>query len=267
MSDFGFTHVALPVSDVDQSSAFYAKYARMQVIHRRIDPTVQSKVVWLSDLTRPFVLVLIQVPRVEQPLLPIAHLGVACKTREEVDRLCEAAHLEGLLQEGPHDYGYPVGYWAFLKDPDGHTLEVSYGQEIGLTVQQAESQVIERSLIQQAADAWINGDADAFSALFLPEGEFMVPGNCWVGPEAIRQVAADFAAAYSDVKIEIRRILLDNHQAAVEWHWQENEKATGKHGSADDTIVIDFQDGRIRRWREYIDIQSYMRPGSYPRAL
>jgi uncharacterized protein (TIGR02246 family) len=121
-------------------------------------------------------------------------------------------------------------------------------------------QEIERSLIQQAADAWITGDADAFAALFLPEGEFIVPGYRWVGPEAIRQVAADFAAAYSDVKIEIRRILLDNHQAAVEWHWKETEKATGKHGSADDTIVIDFQDGRIRRWREYIDTQSCMRP-------
>jgi hypothetical protein len=29
---------------------------------------------------------------------------------------------------------------------------------------------------------------------------------------------------------------------------------------ADDTIVIDFQDGRIRRWREYIGTQSCMRP-------
>jgi hypothetical protein len=26
-----------------------------------------------------------------------------------------------------------VGTWAFLRDPDGHTLELSFGQEIGLT--------------------------------------------------------------------------------------------------------------------------------------
>jgi uncharacterized protein (TIGR02246 family) len=261
MSDFGFTHVALPVSDIDQSSAFYAKYARMQVVHRRMDPTIQSAVVWLSDLTRPFVIVLIQVPHVDHPLLPIAHLGVGCATREEVDRLCDAARVDGLLQEGPHDYAYPVGYWAFLKDPDGHTLEVSYGQEVGLTVQQSIPDAhLERSLIQKAADAWTTGDADAFAALFHPEGEFIVPGNHWVGQDAIRQVAADFAAAYTDVKIEIRRLLIENHQAAVEWHWQEIEKATGKFGSADDTIVIDFQDGRIRRWREYIDTQSCMKP-------
>jgi len=37
-----------------------------------------------------------------------------------------------LLAE-PRDDGPPVGIWAFLQDPDGHTLELSYGQEIGLT--------------------------------------------------------------------------------------------------------------------------------------
>jgi hypothetical protein len=35
---------------------------------------------------------------------------------------------------GPRDYGPPVGYWAFLSDPDGHTVEISHGQEVGLTV-------------------------------------------------------------------------------------------------------------------------------------
>jgi hypothetical protein len=29
--------------------------------------------------------------------------------------------------------GHPIGYWAF--DPDGHRLELYYGQEIGLTVE------------------------------------------------------------------------------------------------------------------------------------
>jgi catechol 2,3-dioxygenase-like lactoylglutathione lyase family enzyme len=137
MSDLGFTHVALPVSNVDTSIAFYSKYARMQVVHRRTDGTPKSDVVWLSDLTRPFVIVLIQMLTVDNPLLPIAHLGVACETREEVDRLCHEARLDDVLQQGPQDEGYPVGYWAFIRDPDGHTLEISYGQEIGFTVKQA----------------------------------------------------------------------------------------------------------------------------------
>ena len=36
----------------------------------------------------------------------------------------------------PKDAGYPVGYWAYLKDPDNHTLEISFGQEVGLTVKE-----------------------------------------------------------------------------------------------------------------------------------
>jgi hypothetical protein len=30
-----------------------------------------------------------------------------------------------------------VEYWAFMEDPDGHHLELSYGQEVGLTLHAA----------------------------------------------------------------------------------------------------------------------------------
>ena len=137
MADIGLTHVALPARDLEASVAFYRKYARMEVVHRRKDASTGFGVVWLSDRTRPFVIVLVQVARVERPLAPLAHLGVGCPTREEVDRLCGEARREGALRLGPIDAGYPVGYWAFLADPDGHTLELSFGQEVGLTVASA----------------------------------------------------------------------------------------------------------------------------------
>src|SRR5262245_29925317 len=89
------------------------------------------------DKTRPFVIVLSERSKVDHPLLPPAHLGVACESREEVDRLCEVAHGEGRLINGPRDAGPPIGYLASIRDPDGHTLEVSFGQEVGLTIQQA----------------------------------------------------------------------------------------------------------------------------------
>ena len=137
MSDIGLTHIALPVTNMEVSLTFYATYARMQIVHRRTDPD-GTEVVWLSDRTRPFVIVLIKVPVVEAPLLPFAHLGVGCETREEVDRLCEQAQKSGCLRMGPTDSGYPIGYWAFLADPDGHTLEIAYGQEVALKVAQPE---------------------------------------------------------------------------------------------------------------------------------
>ncbi|MFM2064831.1 MAG: hypothetical protein RLZZ507_4502 [Cyanobacteriota bacterium] len=39
-----------------------------------------------------------------------------------MDILCDQARQAGVLIDEPKDFGYPVGYWAFLRDPDGHTL-------------------------------------------------------------------------------------------------------------------------------------------------
>ena len=132
--DIGLTHVALPVTQVDTSIAFWSRYAGMRVVHRRVDAAEGRDVVWLSDGTRPFVIVLIQSERVASPLLPIAHLGVGCATRADVERLAAEAHAEGRSVWGPTDSPPPVGYWALIADPDGHTLELSHGQEVALTV-------------------------------------------------------------------------------------------------------------------------------------
>ena len=134
MFDIGLTHIALPVQDVNTAIAFYATYAHMQVVQRRRDDIKGSDVAWLSDRTRPFVIVLMRVNTVASPLLPMAHLGVACRSRAEVDRLSTQARNEGRLVRAPEEIGPPAGYCALLSDADGHTLELSYGQEVGLTL-------------------------------------------------------------------------------------------------------------------------------------
>ena len=137
MVDHGLTHVALPVSHLNDSIAFYTTYAQMQVVHRRTVPTTGFDVAWMSDKTRPFVIVLSERSQVDHPLVPPAHLGLACASREDVDRLCALARREGRLLNGPRDAGPPIGYVASIRDPDGHTLEGSFGQDVELTVQQA----------------------------------------------------------------------------------------------------------------------------------
>jgi len=136
-NDLGLTHVALPITDVETSIDFYGRYADMDVVHRRRDDDTGTTVVWLSDHTRPFVIVLIEQAVVSHALGGFAHLGVACDTRAEVDRRCARARAEGLDVFGPTDSGEPVGYWAIVADPDGHNLELSHGQEVGFTVEQA----------------------------------------------------------------------------------------------------------------------------------
>lgn len=135
--DLGLTHVALTVRDTDVSADFYGRYAGMRVVHARGDEAARRRVVWISDGTRPFVIVLIEADVVSGRLEGIAHLGVGCASREEVDRLAALARSEGRLRLGPLDEGPPVGYYAIMADPDGHNLEVSFGQEVGLTVERA----------------------------------------------------------------------------------------------------------------------------------
>jgi catechol 2,3-dioxygenase-like lactoylglutathione lyase family enzyme len=138
MSDLGLTHVALPVRSLAASLAFYRHYAALEVVHERKDAETGARIAWVSDRTRPFVVVLIEVPEVKHPLLPIAHLGVGCASRADVDRLAEEARGEGRAVYGPVDAGYPVGYFALISDPDDHTLEISHGQEVALAVEDPE---------------------------------------------------------------------------------------------------------------------------------
>ncbi len=136
MADVGLTHVALPVRDVEASIAFYGRYAAMRVVHRRADPDSGHRVVWLGDGTRAFVIVLLEVAAVDVHLGGFAHLGVGCASRSEVDGLVALARDEGRRCVGPTDSGPPVGYWAIITDPDGHNLELSFGQEVGRATEQ-----------------------------------------------------------------------------------------------------------------------------------
>jgi catechol 2,3-dioxygenase-like lactoylglutathione lyase family enzyme len=135
--DRGLTHVALPVADIEASLDFYHQYAGMDVVHYRRDDDSGERVVWVSDRTRPFVIVLIEQDRAGGVLTGFSHLGIGCDSREEVDRRARRARDEGRIVRGPFDSGPPVGYWAFITDPDGNNLELSHGQEVGITVEEA----------------------------------------------------------------------------------------------------------------------------------
>jgi catechol 2,3-dioxygenase-like lactoylglutathione lyase family enzyme len=134
MSDRGLTHVALTVRDLPASIEFYRSFGGFEVVHERHDDETGSAVVWLSDLTRPFAVVLIQSREPVHRLDGSNHLGVGLASREAVDDVADRARAAGRLASEPVDSGHPVGYWAMLRDPDGHHLEVSYGQQVSLAV-------------------------------------------------------------------------------------------------------------------------------------
>jgi len=134
ITDLGLSHIALPVANLDRSIDFYARFADMEVVHRRTD-SHGAGVAWLSDLTRPFVVVLLETTPTHT-LGGWAHLGVGCASRDEVDHRLVEARTAGFEIMGPCDDGPPAGYWGIITDPDGHQLEVAYGQQVRVTVEQ-----------------------------------------------------------------------------------------------------------------------------------
>ena len=134
ITDLGLSHIALPVANLDRSIDFYARFADMEVVHRRTD-SHGAGVAWLSDLTRPFVVVLLETTPTHT-LGGWAHLGVGCASRDEVDHRLVEARTAGFEIMGPCDDGPPAGYWGLITDPDGHQLEVAYGQQVRVTVEQ-----------------------------------------------------------------------------------------------------------------------------------
>jgi catechol 2,3-dioxygenase-like lactoylglutathione lyase family enzyme len=129
LPDLGLTHIALAVRDLAASSDFYCRFGGLHPIHDRRDGG--QHVQWLADGRRRFALVLIQqTDSRDTPLGPFGHIGIACASRADVDTLAEQAGRIGHLRSPPRQSPPPIGYWALLADPDGNTLELSFGQHI-----------------------------------------------------------------------------------------------------------------------------------------
>lgn len=142
-TDLGLSHVALLVRDLDKSIAFYKKFANLHVIHRRQAREPLEAVAWMADGLRPFALVLVASRSLQDtPLGPFGHIGIACSTREEVLNQAAEAERCGILRSKPRDDGPPVGCWTYIADPDGNTLELSFGQEIAFATESQEGALL-----------------------------------------------------------------------------------------------------------------------------
>ena len=104
-----------------ESVEFYRNYAVMWSY------SMNGSTHWLSDRTRPFVIVLLEVPEVKCPL------GLAWPPRHRRresrgDARPPGCHGRARGLPGVASEGFRRIYWAIassLSDPDGHTLEAS----------------------------------------------------------------------------------------------------------------------------------------------
>jgi lactoylglutathione lyase len=124
-----WTHITITVSDLDRSVEFYRSTCGLEVVRDR--RREGGSTVWMGYAPAEgelpaYVLVLMRGEVTDR----LNHFGFQCDTREEVDRRARDAERAGILVEGPTDSGGSVGYWAIVRDPDGHGVEFTHGQPI-----------------------------------------------------------------------------------------------------------------------------------------
>jgi uncharacterized protein (TIGR02246 family) len=110
-----------------------------------------------------------------------------------------------------------------------------------------------RSLIERQANAWESANVDQLIADFAEDSLFIVPDSTIEGRSAIADAAKGYFANFTDVKIEIKRIIFQENTGAVEWTWQDKNKTTNEESYAEDAIIFELENNKITYWREYID--------------
>jgi len=124
-----WTHITINCSDIDRSVDFYTSLCGLSIVRdRRLEGRHN---VWLGPRTEPgedpiFVLVVVQ----DEVKARLDHFGFQCDSRAEVDRIAKAARQQGSLVQEPVDAGGVVGYFAMVRDPDGHIVEFTFGQPL-----------------------------------------------------------------------------------------------------------------------------------------
>lgn len=138
-----WTHIALRVSNMDETIAWYEEFTPLELIDRREDDAGYGA--WLGmpgKTNNPFILVLAQFFPDKDPfsaapiatLAPFAHLGIELVSKDAVDELAARAAEKGCLGMPPTMMPAPIGYITMLRDPDGNTIEFSWDQGIYATM-------------------------------------------------------------------------------------------------------------------------------------
>ncbi len=125
------THIALHVNALDDCVRFYERYCGLQVT----DDQVRGgrRVVLMAEPGRESEQVFQFMGGGEdRPATPQEdrHFGFAVESRAAVDEAIAKGREDGILIWEPEDAPFPGGYYCALKDPNGNTVEISYGHLI-----------------------------------------------------------------------------------------------------------------------------------------
>ena len=148
-----------------------------------------------------------------------------------------------------------VGGWAMDQPaaiahglwPVGAGLTVmGFGWLGFLARQQATQHQQLKALVMQAAKACEAKDAQAFAALFVPEGEIHLPKQRLQGQEEILAITQAYLASCGPITIEVQQVkITGGDRAHVRWQWSEPGKQRFNQ------LELQFKAGQIQHWQEF----------------
>ena len=110
-------------------------------------------------------------------------------------------------------------------------------------------------MVERQARAWESQDVAGIINDFDRNAVFIAAGFRFDGQQEIAKAARDYFKQFHHTSVEIKRIVIDGSQGAVEWDWRDRERKSNKEGFAEDAIIFELQNGKIVYWREYIEKQ------------
>ena len=138
-----WTHIALRVTDMDATVAWFTEFTPLALIDRREDDLGCGAWLGMEGRTNnPFILVLAQFFEGSDPfagaplatLAPFAHLGMELPNKQDVDDIAAKASAAECLAMPPTMMPEPIGYICMLRDPDGNMVEFSWDQGVYATL-------------------------------------------------------------------------------------------------------------------------------------
>ena len=108
-------------------------------------------------------------------------------------------------------------------------------------------------MVERQAIAWESQDVTGIIDDFTEDAVFIAAGFRFDGREQIAKAARDYFQQFHRTSVEIKRIVVDGSQGAVEWDWRDRERKSNQEGFAEDAIIFELQEGKIVYWREYIE--------------
>ncbi|MCS6848871.1 MAG: nuclear transport factor 2 family protein [Anaerolineae bacterium] len=112
-----------------------------------------------------------------------------------------------------------------------------------------------RMKIEQMADAMMRQDNEAVISHFADDAVMIAPAGRFVGKQSIYDAGAAFNANYTNIRIVVKRVILDcdGRIGALEWSFAETRKSDGYTHVMEDAIVFELRGDKVVYWREYFD--------------